>query len=242
MINHQLMVTQLIVVVSRFIALYFNNSKSYHCFLFAATSNEKTDDQILSKIYHKLILSNAVVMSKVDICLKLKHIPASTSIRDQAIENLVNDKLLVIGNWFSFKNTKGIINLSGYLKGYPEDDSKSQLEFASMLAKYAIDFIDYEQSFKKNEADDFPRTLTASDIKPSKWLYSQILMDTVLSNSFLKERLVIGPSAVINSWSSKKNFNSLLQIKIFVFPLLVESQRVKRIRKSKKRFSPADHK
>ena len=67
-------------------------------------------------------------------------------------------------------------------------------------------------------------------------------MDKVLSNSFLKEKLVIAPSAAINSWSSKKNFNSLLQIKLFVFPLLLESQCIKRIRKSKKRFSPADHK
>lgn len=146
-------------------------------------------------------------MSKTDICVKLKYLPVSTRILDQEIKHLVNDKLLVIGDWFSIENIKGVVNFSGYLKGYPGNDAVSQIEFASMLAKYSIDFIDYEESFKKDKVGSLPRTLGISDIKHSKWLYSQFLMDTILSNNFLKQRLLLGPSAVVLSSGGKKNFN-----------------------------------
>ncbi|CAF1480268.1 unnamed protein product, partial [Adineta steineri] len=138
-------------------------------------STEKDNDKILSQIYKKLILSDAIVMSKSDVYAKLKHVPTSPRIREQAINNLVKDKLLVVGDWFSSKNTKGIIYSTGYLKGYPENDAQNQIQFANTLAKYAIDFFDFEQSFRKDEVVGIPRTLGASDIKQSKWLYSQAL-------------------------------------------------------------------
>ncbi|CAF1431870.1 unnamed protein product [Rotaria sordida] len=186
-------------------------------------STEKDDDQIFSQIYRKLILSDSIVMSKADICVRLKHMSISKQIRNQAINNLVNDKLLVTGDWFSLKNIKSIVNFTGYLKGFPKNDVLSQMEFAGKLAKYAIDFIDFEQSFRKDKVGALPRTLDTSDIKQSKWLYSQTLMDTILSYNFLKERLVIDPSAVIYSSNN-------------------ESQYTKRIRKPKKTFSPSDEK
>lgn len=153
-------------------------------------------------------------MSRTDICKKLKHISTSTRVRDQAIQRLVEDKLLVVGDWFSIKNIKGITNMSGYLKGYPGNDLQDQMAFGSMLAKYSIDFIDFEQSFKKDEFDVFPRTVDASDIKQSKWLYSKLLMDTINSNNFLKEKLRLEPSAVLHSSSSKKIFTVFLKVEI----------------------------
>jgi hypothetical protein len=117
--------------------------------------------------------------------------------REQAIQDLVNDKLLVVGDWFNLKSTKGVVNVTGYLKGYPENNAQSQIEFTSALSKYSINFIDYEQSFKKGKVGTFPHTLGASDIKQSTWLYSQLLFDMILSNNFLKERLIIDPPAVI---------------------------------------------
>ncbi|CAF4574724.1 unnamed protein product [Rotaria socialis] len=184
------------------------------------SSTKKTDDKILSQIYNKLILSDSIVMSKTDICIRLKHVSTSTRIRDQAINDLVNDKLLVIGDWFSIKNIKGVVNFTGYLKGFPENNVRSQMEFASTLAKYSIDFIEFENSFRKDKVV-LPRTLDASDIKQSKWLYSQALMDTVLCNNFLKERVIIDPSAVLHLAN-------------------IQSKHVKRIRKPRKTFSPSD--
>jgi hypothetical protein len=83
-------------------------------------------------------------MSKTDISGKLKHISPSVKMPEQAIKDLVNDKLFVVGNWFSLRSIKGITNVTGYLKGYPESDAQSQIEFASTLSKYSINFIDYE--------------------------------------------------------------------------------------------------
>jgi hypothetical protein len=188
-------------IVSYSIALLFDCNKLL--FFFESASTKINDEKILSQIHKKLILSDSIVMSKTDLCVRLKHVSASTQIRDRAFNNLVNDKLLVIGDWFSSKSIKGIVNFTGYLKGFPENDFQSQMEFAGKLAKYGLDYIDFEKSFRKDKVGALPRTLDTSDIKQSKWLYSQALMDKILSNNFLKERLVIDPSAVIHSSNSK---------------------------------------
>ena len=99
------------------------------------------------------------------------------------------------------------MNFKGYLKGYPGDDTQSQIDFAAMLAKYGIDFIEFEHSFRKDQVGEFPRKLNASDIKQSTWLYSQALNDTILSNNFLKERLSIDPSVLIDFQTSKETRN-----------------------------------
>lgn len=178
-------------------------------------------------------------MSKTDISGKLKHMSVPVRLREQAIKDLVNDKLLVIGDWFSLRSIKGILNVTGYLKGYPENDAQGQIKFASALSKYSINFIDYEQSLKKDKVGTFPRTLDASDIKQSAWLYSQILSDTILSNNFLKERLLIDPSAIIQQSNSKRNFNLMLKLKTFLLSLLAEPQHHQTTRRPKRPFSPS---
>jgi hypothetical protein len=50
-------------------------------------------------------------------------------------------------------------------------------------------------------------------------------LDTILSNNFLKERLLIDPSAVIQQSNSKRNLNLLLKLETFLLSLQVEPQR-----------------
>lgn len=193
---------KMILIVSYFISSFFKsifkNSPSFFKLASTDISQEK-----LSRIYHKLILSDAIVMSKSDICVKLKHICNSAKVQDKVITDLVNDRLLVMGKWFSLKNINGIVDYAGYLKGFPGNDTQAQIEFATVLAKYAIDYVDFEKSFKKNKVDDFPRKIDVTDIKKSKWLFSQALRETILANNFLKQRLVIDSSAFIQSSNSK---------------------------------------
>jgi len=169
-------------------------------------------------------------MSKTEICSKLKHMSVSKKIREQAITDLVNDNALIIGDWFSLKSIKGVTNFTGYLKGYPTDDLDSQIKFANMLAKYCIDFIDFDESFKLDKTSTLPRTLSITDIKQSTWLYSQHLMDTVLSNTFLKQRLQIDSSAVVHISNGEENFILLLKLNTLIFSLQVESKENKGIR------------
>lgn len=123
--------------------------------------------------------------------------------REKVISDLIQDKLLIEGKWFNAKNINGVADFIGYMKGYSGNDTKSQVEFAASLAKYAIDYTEFEKSFKRNKVGDFPRTLDLSDINQSRWLFSQALQETILSNNFLKERLVIHPSALMQSSNSK---------------------------------------
>ena len=156
-------------------------------------------------------------MSKTDIMLKLKRIPVSTKLRQQAINDLVNDRLLVLGDWFCSSNIKRIVKFPGYLKGFPKNDAQGHMKFAGTLAKYSIDFIDYEQSFKKNKFDVFPHTLQAFDIRHKKWLYSQSLMETIASNEFLEARLLVDPSVVCPSDSKKFSIYCCRVKLIFLF-------------------------
>jgi len=105
-------------------------------------------------------------MSKSEICIKLKHVTEISKIRDNIISTLVDDKLLLEGNWFAVKRTNGNITLMpGYLKAFPKDDTQGVDDFSRCLAKYGIHYFDFQQSFKKKKSDPFPRTLTISDIK-----------------------------------------------------------------------------
>lgn len=143
-------------------------------------------------------------MSKSDICVKLKHVIKTSKSRENIISTLLNDKLLIKGNWFAIKKVNGDVNLMpGYLKAFPKDSVQDQQDFARLLTKYGIHFNEFEQSFKKKKTDMFPRTLTATDIKRNKWLFSTELVDVIQKHNFLQKRVVLDPLAVIEQTNSK---------------------------------------
>ncbi|CAF1517353.1 unnamed protein product [Adineta ricciae] len=177
-------------------------------------------DEDIQEAYQKIILNDAIVMSRSDVCSKLKHIKNINKSRDQIIANLVTDGLLIKGNWFASKKVNGNIELlPGFLKALPKNNPQDQLDFGRLLAKYKVHYKDYEESFKKNETDDFPRILTAADVKHKTWLFSNVLVDFIGKNGFLNERITLDPSAVIQ----EKNTPPV---------------RTKRDRKPKQRYSP----
>ncbi|CAF1527429.1 unnamed protein product [Adineta ricciae] len=187
-----------------------------------ADSGNQVGDEDLQQAYHKIILSDAIVMSRSDVCSKLKHIKNINKSRDHVLTNLVTDGLLVKGNWFASKKVNGTIELlPGFLKTFPKNNPEDQADFARTLAKYKVHYKDYEESFKKNEADDFPRTLTAADVKHKTWLFSNVLVDFIGKNDFLNERVKLDPSAVIQENNTPP-------------------MRGKRDRKPKQRYSPSD--
>jgi hypothetical protein len=78
------------------------------------------------------------------ICRELK-----CRVTDKILSTLVNDKLLIEGNWFAVKRADGSISLMpGYLKTFPTNDIQDQQDFARLLTKYGIHYHDFEQSFK----------------------------------------------------------------------------------------------
>ncbi|CAF1449530.1 unnamed protein product [Adineta ricciae] len=181
-------------------------------------------DEDLNEAYQKIILNDTVVMSRSDICNKLKHIKNISKLRDNIISNLVADGLLIKGDWFGSKNVNGSIELlPGFLKAFPKNQAQGQVDFARLLAKYKVHYSDYEQSFKKNKTDTFPRTLTAADVKHKTWLFSNVFVDVIEKNGFLSERLVLDPSAIV-----QENNTPLMH--------------TKRDRKPKKVYSPSDNK
>lgn len=160
-------------------------------------------DEDLQEAYQKIILSDAIVMSRSDICSKLKHIKNINKARDNIISKLVADGLLIKGNWFATKRVNGNIDLlPGFLKAFPKNNSQDQLNFARLLTKYKIHYNDYEESFKKNKTDIFPRTLTAADVKHKTWLFSSMLIDYIGKNNLLNERILLDPSAVMQENNS----------------------------------------
>lgn len=158
------------------------------------------------------MLTNSVVMSRSDICTKLKHVSKISTLRDDIISTLVKEHLLIEGNWFASKRANGNISLMpGYLKTFPKNDIQDQQNFARLLTKYQIHYDEYEQSFKRNNNDSFPRTLDASDIKQNKkWLFSTELTDVIEKNNFLRERILLDPSAIIQGTNGKKSINLFL--------------------------------
>ncbi|UJR11956.1 hypothetical protein I4U23_016134 [Adineta vaga] len=182
--------------------------------------DNQIDDEDLQEAYQKIILNNAIIMSRSDICNKLKHIKNISKSRDNIISKLVTDELLIKGNWFASKKVNGSIDLlPGFLKAFPKNNSKDQLDFARLLAKYNVHYNDYEESFKKNKTDTFPRTLTAADVKHKTWLFSNMLSVYIQKNDFLNERIVLDLSAIIQENNTP--------------PMAV-----KRDRKPKQRYSP----
>ncbi|CAF1521887.1 unnamed protein product [Adineta steineri] len=162
-------------------------------------------------------------MSQSDICNKLKHIKNITKLRNNIISQLVTDELLIKGNWFATKKVTGSISLlPGFLKAFPKNDTQHQLHFARLLAKYNIHYDDYEESFKKNNTDNFPRILTAADVKHKTWLYSTVLADYIEENNFLNERITLNSSSIIQENNTPP------------IPM-------KRDRKPKQRYSPSDN-
>ncbi|CAF1352670.1 unnamed protein product, partial [Rotaria sordida] len=111
--------------------------------------------------------STIAIKSKLD--RQNKHLDIGISlISSEVHEGDFNVKLVFMGVWFATKNLKGIVSLTnGYLNGRPENGTQQQKHFASALAKYGIDFTDFDQSFKKEKAESLPRTLDVSDIKQS---------------------------------------------------------------------------
>jgi hypothetical protein len=184
--------------------------KTYY-FDFHIVDEQDLNDINLVAVYEKLILSNTIVMSKSDICVKLKHVIKVSKLRDKIISTLVDDKLLIEGNWFAVKRANGNISfMPGYLKAFPKDDIQDQQDFVRSLTKYGIHYHDFEQSLKKKKTDLYPRTLTASDIKyNNKWLFSMELADIIEKNSFLHERIILDPSVVIRETNGKNYFNLL---------------------------------
>ena len=168
-------------------------------FVFYIAEQQNINDENLLKVYKKLILSKSIVMSKSDICNKLKHVTQISKLRDGIITNLVNEGLLIAGNWFAVKRVNGTRSLMpGYLKAFPKDAIEDQQEFARLLTKYGIHYHDFEQSFKKKNNDSFPRTLAASDVKYNdSWLFSAELADIIEKHRFLRERIVLDRSALI---------------------------------------------
>lgn len=187
---------------------------------------EDVNETNMTEIYEKLILSNSIVMSKSEICIKLKHTTKISKLRDNIISTLVNDKLLIEGKWFAIKRANGNISLMpGYLKTFPKDDIRNQQDFSRLLTKYGIHYHDFEQSFKRKKTDSFPRTLDVSDIKyNSKWLFSVELADIIMNNSFLRERISVDPSAIIQETNGKNYINLLWKFKK-IFPLQFHQQR-----------------
>ena len=171
-------------------------------FLFFLGGNQVGDED-LQEAYQKIILSDAIVMSRSDVCSKLKHIKNINKSRDHIINNLVTDGLLVKANWFVSKKANGTVELlPGFLKTLPMKNPQDQLDFARTLAKYKVHYNDYEESFKKNKADDFPRILTAADVKHKTWLFSNVLVDFIGKNDLLNERVTLNPLAVIQENNS----------------------------------------
>ena len=177
-------------------------------FVFHTDVQQDVNDEQLAEVCEKLILHKSMVMSKTEICGKLKHITDISKSRDNIISALVKEGLLIEGNWFAVKGVNGNVRLKpGYLKAFPKDTAKDQQEFARLLAKYGIHFHDFEQSFKKEKNDLFPRTITASDIKYNdSWLFSTELFDVIEKNTFLRERVVLDPSAYIRESNGKNYF------------------------------------
>ncbi|CAF4271867.1 unnamed protein product [Rotaria magnacalcarata] len=187
-----------------------------------ASDSENINERDRTEIYAKLILSNSIVMSKSEICIKLKHVSKISTIRNKIISDLTNNKLLIEGNWFVMKKVNGGIGLmKGYLKAFPKTNAPAQSEFANLLSKYNIHLDDFEKSFKKKKTDKFPRILTDSDIKHNSYLYSSELADIIQNNDFLCERVVLDPSVVIQQST-------------------ISSIHAKRQRKPKQRYSPSD--
>ncbi|CAF1534404.1 unnamed protein product [Adineta ricciae] len=187
-------------------------------------SDNQIIDEDLQEAYQKIILNDAVVMSRSDICNKLKHTKNISKLRDNIISQLVNDELLFKGDWFASKKVNGDIELvPGFLKAFPKTNLQNQLDFARLLAKYKIHYNDYEESFKKNKNDVFPRTLTVADVKHKTWLFSNVLSIYIQKNDFLNERIVLDPSAIIQENNTP--------------PV-----RTKRDRKPKQPYSPSDNK
>lgn len=186
-------------VTSESLAFLFNK-----LFIIFLGDNQVVDEEEdLQEAYQKIILNDAIVMSRSDICSKLKHIKNIKKSRDKIISKLVTDELLIKNNWFATKKVNGSIDLlPGYLKAFPKNNPQDQLDFARVLAKYKIHYNDYEESFKKNKTDTFPRTLTAADVKHKTWLFSNVLIDFIGKNNFLNERIVLDPSAIIQENNS----------------------------------------
>ncbi|CAF5187075.1 unnamed protein product, partial [Rotaria magnacalcarata] len=186
-----------------------------------ASDSENINERDLTEIYAKLILSNSIVMSKSEICIKLKHVSKISKIRNKIISDLTNDKLLIEGNWFAIKKVNGGIGLmKDYLKAFPKTNAPAQSEFANLLSNYN-NFDDFEKSFKKKKTDKFPRILTDSDIKHNSYLYSSELVDIIQNNDFLCEPVVLDPSVVIQQST-------------------ISSIHAKRQQKPKQRYSPSD--
>ncbi|CAF0973081.1 unnamed protein product [Adineta ricciae] len=183
-------------------------------------SDNQVDDEDLQEAYQKIILSDTIVMSRSDVCSKLKHIRNINKSREHILTNLVTDGLLVKANWFASKKADGTVELlPGFLKTLPRKNPQDQLDFARTLAKYKMHYNDYEESFKKNKTDVFPRMLTAADVKHKTWLFSSVLVDFIGKNDFLNERVTLDPSAVMQENNTP--------------PI-----RGKRDRKPKQRYSP----
>lgn len=183
------------------------------------------------------MLTNSVVMSKSDICSKLKHVSNISTLRDEIISTLVKDELLIEGNWFASKRANGNISLMfGYLKTFPKNDMQDQQDFARLLTKYKIHYDEYEQSFKKNSSDSFPRILNASDIPHNKkWLFSTELVEVIDKNQFLRERISLHPSAILSTTTGKININQFYPFYKILTLNIVSSVNTKRRRKTRKR-------
>ncbi|CAF5029532.1 unnamed protein product [Rotaria sp. Silwood1] len=73
-------------------------------------SNERLEQYLAAKdrsrIYHHLLLIGNPVMCKTDLTRKLSNAYTFPGLRDKAIENLITDKLLIVGAWFSLCSSK----------------------------------------------------------------------------------------------------------------------------------------
>ena len=161
----------------------------------------------MREIGKKLVLTNTVVFSSSDISTKLKHISDISTNRDQIVSKLIGDKLLIPGEWFGTTKANGDVTLMvSYLKAYPNNGVTEQKDFADLLASYNIDYEKYEESFKKQKNENFPRVLTISDIKNKSWLYSNVLEKVIQDNTFLFRRIKLDPSTVVKQSNGNKYF------------------------------------
>lgn len=157
-----------------------------------------------SRIYQHILLNGNPVMSKTDITRKLSNTYTLHGLRDKAIQNLVTDKLLIVGDWFASRNSNGTITLhQGYLKGHPEENPEDKSRFCRILSQYGIDHESYHYSFNngkpftKSNDQWLRRRLSSENISSKSWCFSNLLVQHISKSSYLQSRLELDKDAVI---------------------------------------------
>ena len=202
-----------------------------------------------SRIYHHLLLIGNPVMSKTDLT-RVSNIFRFHGLRDKAIERLVADKLLIVGEWFASRSSNGTITLhERYKKGYPEDNPEDKSRFSRLLAAYGIDHEAYHCSFNERKPfqklnDQYiPRKLTNKNISSKNWCFSSILAEFISKSTYLRsrielneDRITIGQAFLTNKASNNGRFSFGLYKRIkYTVIFYLDPDKSEQIKQHKKR-------